>query len=348
MNLSDIQKINEGKKIKFTQPAISTCVFKSSIGPFLEFNEYEIIKDLAELVKKNDKILSIDCDGFHYSKEVIVIKKKSNRGRKPSINTIEKRKRKENGSRFKSQITFVVIVGDKNVTNKVFHNGKVITPGINSDRDIHDLLKSLEVLVELFGEFYKRKFSYELLDISLVYHKFKINNNKFTLDIKHNLLRLLNELIDKNEGLKENLLVLKKNKKTEEYITELTKDDLNECSNYTIQDIENYVHACSLGAGKNCISIGIAYKGKKHGKSKYETNVRIFHKGSINISGTQKKFNIILITAWLSDFLNRHYKDIIYKTRCNKCFYVECEECEEKKYCNKCEFCIKCRKYYLN
>lgn len=321
--------------VEFSDYRITACVVKSllklDVGPINKFDVKKTAKSFVKHIKEDTSVFtSIECDGFIWPNITETPKKKSNRGRKPSQKTLEKRKRKQAGSRFKSQITFRIRVRDQIVTTKVFNTGVVVTPGIHQDRNFVLLEEALTLLSDLFTNTLNKKVHYEILDISLVYYKFKLLNTLYALDVRKNILKKTNEIVSRNS----------------KEVRVITKEDYEETRRYKPEEVENFVQGCYLGTAKDCVSIGLCFKGKEHGKKKYETNIRLYHKGSVNITGSRKMINIEDIINWLQHYLNENKREFLLKVRCKKCNYELCDRCNEKKLCSSCEFCIKCRKYY--
>jgi hypothetical protein len=335
--------------IKLTKPRVTTTVIKASLfivkdpddqapNTKFGFNESEMTHKLWKHVEGNPQIIKVESKGIRYIQEnqshkIKDGKAKSNRGRKPSKQTIEKRKRRDDVNVFASQITFIIDLGlSKTITIKVFKNGAVIVPGIQPDVPVNpNLFKSLDFISSIFEKEMQKKISYTIDDISMVYFKLKLENPKLRIKIE-DMLTNINKIVEKNG---------------DEKVAALTKEDELEESKYSPEDIEADISAVASRPGKNNISIGIGYIGKKQGKKKYHSNVSIYHTGSINVTGSQKKYNIAYILNWLEKHFNDNIDKLFIYERCKKCGYDDCSECGAKKKCDVCKFCIRCKKYYL-
>ena len=320
--------------IKLTKPEVTTTVIKAKM--ILAFNESEMIDKLWKIAEGDMRFAKLECKGKRYIQKGLEHllksnKPKTNRGRKPSKQTIEKRKRRDEISVFASQITFILnIPSIKPMTIKVFKNGAITIPGIQPSIPMNYLFTSLDIISEIFEKELNRKIPYVIEDIAMVYYKLRLMNTKLRINTERMLTRI-NDILLKNDI---------------EKIVLLTKDDLVENSRYTYDEIENGITSATFKPGKNNISIGIGYIGKKQGKKKYHSNVSIYHTGSINVTGSQKKYPIEDVLNWLSIYFNKNIDTIFEFIRCKKCSYTTCKNCDGK-FCNDCKFCIKCKKYYL-
>lgn len=339
------------RSIKFTPFLLSVCVLKAKLL-FISFEERAVIHQLNELTLNNPKVSCVSCDGICYKKQLspASTKEKSKRGRKPSEKTIKKRERKDNGEQFRSQITMKIIyVNQKNTdpnykydeyTCKVFRNGQVIIPGIKQNRGADGMFFTLDTIASVFSELLAREINgikiirdikWELCDISMQYYKLKLEDKiiKIKLDIMELIIK---KIIEHNN---------------KDFIRQVSIADYDEVSSYTYEDITKSIAGVSFLPKKHGITIGLAYKGTKQNKRKYETNIKIYQTGSVNVIGSQQKYRIELVYDWLNWFINKYANIILIKSRCKTCNYQDCEVCKQKKLCINCQMCVSCRKTYL-
>lgn len=321
--------------IKLTKPEVTTTVIKANMNVL--FEESEMIDKLWKIIEGDMRFVKIECKGKRYIQKglehlIKSNKPRTNRGRKPSKQTIEKRKRRDEVAVFASQITFILNLKDvvKPMTIKVFKNGAITVPGIQPLVPMKYLFTSLDVIAEVFEKELNRKITYTIEGIAMVYYKLKLEDSKLRINTEA-MLADLNMLLEKNDT---------------ERVVPLTKSDDLEESAYNYEVITKDIASATFKPGKNNISIGIGYIGKKQGKKKYHTNVSIYHTGSINVTGSQKKYSIKDVLNWLSIYFNENVDKLFVFTRCKKCSFSQCKECEGK-FCQVCKFCIKCKKYYL-
>lgn len=327
--------VNTKQCITLSDSILSTSVCKAEF-PFLSFNEKLIIQKIVDVVKNNNFVKSVAINGFTYNRDVvipvIVIPAANKRGRKPSDKTLKRRARKTSGIKFGSQITFEIEVDNIIYTCKVFRNGKVIIPGIKPNRPINGMFIMLQVIADVFSLTLEKTINWEFLDISMQYYKFKVLNPNY--HIKIDVLELLFQKIVKQNNINE--------------INEITEEDKNESSIYTFQEILSFVSYISFLPNKYGITIGLCYKGSKQRKRKYETNIKIYQTGKINITGSQKKIRIEQMRGWLYEFLNNNIHDVVSKSRCDTCQYDLCNKCGTvNSACNVCNYCTRCRQHYL-
>jgi hypothetical protein len=302
----DLSSLNE--KI-FTELVPSTLTAKGSFSNIC-FNEEDIIDMLAEPV--GGYILKICCNyGViinqtpNYEMPPVKVRV-SNRGRKPKIKKISKRKLQGSGKYFSSQITFEIYNPESKKIYKIklFRNGGFQVPGI-SKPDITDLIMPIKTLRTYLQE--------EFVDDDIeVQYFISVMRNYICRLFDSNLLIRLNELetlfktqkdndennplYDLMDGVSENLKLLK-NDKIKEYI--------GKKYNYIgIAEIQN-----------NCeryFGLILKFYRPVSWKIDKRTTIKVLRSGKINIDGSNSIEEAHELYYWLEYIFNEYKNSILF------------------------------------
>ena len=302
----DLSSLNE--KI-FTELVPSTLTAKGSFSNIC-FNEEDIIDMLEEPV--GGYILKICCNyGVIINKSPVYDMpppkvRISNRGRKPKIKKISKRKLQGSGKYFSSQITFEIYNPESKKIYKIklFRNGGFQVPGICRP-DITDLIMPIKILRDYLQQ--------EFVDTGIkVQYFISVMRNYICRLIDDNLLIRLNELETMFKTQKDN----DENNPIYDLMDKISKN-LNLLNNDTIKE---YI-------GKKNNSIGIAeiqnncerYFGlilkfyrPVLWKIDKRTTIKVLRSGKINIDGSNSIEEAYELYYWLEYIFNEYRDSIIF------------------------------------
>lgn len=300
--------IKPDKKI-FTDLVPSTITAKGSFTNVC-FNEEEIIGMLSE--PSGGYILQICCNyGVIINKNPLYIKppekvRISNRGRKPKIKKISKRKLQGSGKYFSSQITFEIYNPESKKIYKIklFRNGGFQVPGI-SKPDITDLILPIKEL--------QRYLQKEFLDENIEVKYFISVMRNYICRLKdNNLLIMLNELEILFKSQKDD----DDNHPCYDLIDDITKKLNLSCSD----EIKDYI-----GKKHNLIGIaeiqnnceryfGLILKFYRPVSWKLEkrTTVKVLRSGKINIDGANNIEDAFVLYHWLEHIFDQYRSSIIF------------------------------------
>jgi hypothetical protein len=212
-------------------------------------------------------------------KEKKIVKKTTNRGRKPKEKKKNKRKNQGSGKRFNSQISFWVcsdVKADKVYKIKVFRNGRLEIPGglEPSMRDVRSAALIVETAMEnCFCEGVKMT---ELYSIMRNY-KFKTMDPEIRINI-----RALFQIF------------IKAKQDGDDDVT-----DLNEIK-YNVERYPGLIVKFSTPIPRN------------HNK---KTTIKMFNSGKVNIDGAISEECALHYYRWINEFYVKHADEIVYTPR---------------------------------
>lgn len=126
---------------------LSNCAIQCKLSN-ISFNEIDIKTKFLDA----KEFLSIKCNFWEISNEVIVPKIKSNRGRKKISTNQKPKKQLGNGTNFRSQISFKIPYNNYYYNIKLFVNGCVQIPGLKSIEKVNEVIECLEKIMKYFSE----------------------------------------------------------------------------------------------------------------------------------------------------------------------------------------------------
>jgi hypothetical protein len=308
-NITYYKNLVSDEKTIFTDLVPSTITIKGVFNN-IQFNEEHIIGMLSE--PSGGYILKICCNyGVLLNKTPLYIKppakvRVSNRGRKPKIKKLSKRKLQGSGKYFSSQITFEIYnpESEKIYKIKLFRNGGFQVPGINRP-DITDLINPIKEL--------EKYLQTEFLDETI--------KAKYFISVMRNYICRLKDkdlLIRLNE-----LEILFKSQKDDDEDNpryELMDDISKKLNLYNPNEIKNYI-------GKKHNSIGIAeiqnncerYFGlilkfyrPVSWKLEKRTTVKVLRSGKINIDGANNIEDAYVLYHWLEHIFIQYKNSIFF------------------------------------
>lgn len=125
---------------------LSNCAIQCKISN-ISFNEKSIKERFIDAKEFN----SITCNYWEIINEVVVVKPKSNRGRKKIVTIKKPRKRQGSGTDFNSQISFKVPWKEYYYNIKLFINGGMQIPGLKSIEEIDDIIACIAAILKYFA-----------------------------------------------------------------------------------------------------------------------------------------------------------------------------------------------------
>lgn len=308
-NINNFKKLLKPTEKIFTELVPSTITAKGSFSNIC-FNEEELIGRLSE--PKGGYILKIGCNyGVIKNSDPAYVQlparvRISNRGRKPKIKKISKRKTQGSGDYFSSQITFEIYNPDTKKVYKIklFRNGGFQVPGINNP-NLTDLIMPIKTL-----QSYLQK---EFMDNNIEIEYFiSVMRNYICRLINTDLLIRLNEL--------EILFKNQKDNDENNPIYELVDALSHKLSLLKYETIKKYI-----GIKNNYINLaevqnnceryfGLIMKFYRPVLWKLDkrTTIKILRSGKINIDGANSKEEAFELYHWLEYILSEFRGSILY------------------------------------
>ena len=308
-NIKHFKKLLKPDEKLFTELVPSTITAKGSFSNIC-FNEEEIIGMLTE--PKGGYILTIGCnygviknlDPAYEQPPARV--RVSNRGRKPKVKKLSKRKMQGSGNYFSSQITFEIYNPDtkKIYKIKLFRNGGFQVPGINKP-DLTDLIMPIKTL-----QSYLQK---EFVDDNIEIEYFiSVMRNYICRLINTNLLIRLNELEILFKNQKDN----DENNPVYDLVDTLSHK-LSLLNHDTIKEYigkkNNYINLAEIQ--NNCERyFGLIMKFYRPVSWKLDkrTTIKVLRSGKINIDGANSKEEAFELYHWLEYVFNDFNSSILY------------------------------------
>ena len=293
----------------FTELMPSTLTAKGKFSR-INFIEEDIIDMLSTPV--GGYILKIGCNyGVkinltpNYIKPPIKVRT-SNRGRKPKIKPVSKRKMQGSGDFFSSQITFDIYNPNNSKIYKIklFRNGGFQVPGINKP-DMTDLIVPIKILQTYLKE--------EFMDDSIEIEYFiSVMRNYICRIENNNLLIRLNDL--------ETLFKKLKDTENSNPVIELV-DLLHDKHNLLCCDsIKEYIGQKNNTIGiaeiqNNCerySGLIIKFYRPVQWRMDKRTTIKILRSGKINIDGGNSVEESYELYYWLESMFSEHFTSILY------------------------------------
>lgn len=126
---------------------LSNCAIQCKISN-INFNE----KNIKDRFINAKEFNSITCNYWEIINEAVVVKPKSNRGRKKIVTIKKPRKRQGSGTDFNSQISFKVPWKNYYYNIKLFINGGMQIPGLKSIEEIDDIIICIAAILKYFAD----------------------------------------------------------------------------------------------------------------------------------------------------------------------------------------------------